>query len=184
MYCYLLHHHQSYPPSALLHHQSCNHIPCNLLVLMSPPSSCNAAALQHWCRHHFHCDAATAPMLPCYCCHTSSTTKLLLPPRCRVCRRVTTKLPPLPLPPRHHHRHHRRRRCQAATAATKLLLLLLSKEFYNMTDIEFVQLSWLFRLGIEFLHGGMLPIFDALDLQPYSHDFFSKISRTFFASRN
>ncbi len=34
------------------------------------------------------------------------------------------------------------------------------KELCNMTDIEFVQLSHLFRLGVKFLHGGMLPIFD------------------------
>jgi hypothetical protein len=36
------------------------------------------------------------------------------------------------------------------------------KELCNMTDIDFVQLSQLFQLGIIFLHGGMLPIFDAL----------------------
>jgi hypothetical protein len=36
------------------------------------------------------------------------------------------------------------------------------KEFCNMTDIDFVQLSQLFRLGIEFSHGGMLPIFNTL----------------------
>ncbi len=56
------------------------------------------------------------------------------------------------------------------TAATKLQPLPLStlqdkfdneKEFCNMTDIDFVRLSQLFQLGIEFLHGGMLPIFDA-----------------------
>jgi hypothetical protein len=35
------------------------------------------------------------------------------------------------------------------------------KELCNMT-IDFVQLSQLFQLGVEFLHGGMLPIFDAL----------------------
>ncbi len=57
------------------------------------------------------------------------------------------------------------------TAATKLPPTPLStlqdkfdneKEFCNMTDIDFVRLSQLFRLGIEFSHGGMLPIFDAL----------------------
>jgi hypothetical protein len=36
------------------------------------------------------------------------------------------------------------------------------KELCYMTDIDFVQLSHLFQLGIEFLHRGMLPIFDAL----------------------
>ncbi len=57
------------------------------------------------------------------------------------------------------------------TPATKLPPLLLStlhdkfdneKELCNMTDIDFVQLSQLFPLGVKFLHGGMLPIFDAL----------------------
>jgi hypothetical protein len=74
-----------------------------------------------------------------------------LPPlRCRVRQCVTTKLPPPPLPPRRRNCRHHHRRCQAATATTKLLPLLLSslqdkfdneKEFYNMTDIDFVQLS-------------------------------------------
>jgi hypothetical protein len=36
------------------------------------------------------------------------------------------------------------------------------KELCNMTEIDFVQLSQLFQLGVEFLHRGMLPIFDAL----------------------
>jgi hypothetical protein len=57
------------------------------------------------------------------------------------------------------------------TAATKLPLLPLStlldkfdneKEFCNLTDVDFVQLSQLFQLGVKFLHGGMLPIFNAL----------------------
>jgi hypothetical protein len=56
-------------------------------------------------------------------------------------------------------------------ASTKLLLLLFStlqdkfdneKEFCNNADIDCVRLSQLFRLGVEFLHGGMRPIFDAL----------------------
>jgi hypothetical protein len=87
-------------------------------------------------------------MLPHYCHHTAATTKLLPPLRCHVCRHVTTKLPPLPLPP--HCRHHHPRRCQAAIATTKLLPLPLStlqdkfdneKKFCNMTVIDFVQLS-------------------------------------------
>ena len=57
------------------------------------------------------------------------------------------------------------------TPATKLPPSLLStlhdkfdneKELCNMTDIDFIQLSQLFQLGVEFLHGGMLPIFDTL----------------------
>jgi hypothetical protein len=137
---------------------------------MLPPSCCHAAALQHWYRHHCRY-AAAAPMLPHYCCHTAVTTRLLPPPRCCVRRRVTTKLPPLPLPPRCRHCCHHRQRCQATTAATKLLPLPLStlqdkfdneKEFCNMTDIDFVRLFQLFWLGVEFLHGGMLLIFDAL----------------------
>ncbi len=31
-----------------------------------------------------------------------------------------------------------------------------------MTDVDFFRLSGLFQLGIKFLHGGMLSIFDAL----------------------
>ncbi len=138
---------------------------------MLPQSCCHAAALQHWCHQHFCCDAATAPILPCYCRHTLATTTLLPPPCCHVHRHVTTQLLPPPLPPCHHHHLHCRRQCQAVTAATKRLPLPLStlqdkfddeKEFCNMTDIDLVQLSWLFQLGIEFLHGGMLPIFEAL----------------------
>jgi hypothetical protein len=110
-------------------------------------------------------------MLPRYCRHITATAMLLPPLRCHVCRCVTIKLPPPPLPPHCRHRHHRPRRCQAAAAATKLLPLPLStlqdkfdneKEFCNMTDIDFVQLSCLFRLGVKFLHGGVLPIFNAL----------------------
>jgi hypothetical protein len=36
------------------------------------------------------------------------------------------------------------------------------KEFCNNADIDCVQLSQLFQLGVGFLHGGMHPIFDAL----------------------
>jgi hypothetical protein len=85
--------------------------------------------------------------------------------------RVTTKLPTLPLPPRSRHRHHHCRHCQPATASTKLPLLPLStlqdkfdneKEFYNNADIDCVQLSQLFQLGVKFLHGAMHPILDDL----------------------
>jgi hypothetical protein len=89
----------------------------------------------------------------------------------RVHRRVTTKLPPPPLPPCRRHHHHRRRRCQPTTASTKLLMMPLytlqdkldnEKEFCNNADIDCLQLFQLFRLGIEFSHGGMHPIFNAL----------------------
>ncbi len=146
---------------------------------MSPPSCCHAAALQHWCPHHRCCAAAAAPMLPHYCRHSAATTRLLPPPRCRVCHRVTTKLPPPPLPLCCRHCCHHRWRCHAATAATKLPPLLLStlwdkfdneKEFCNMTDIDFIRLSWLFQLDVEFSHGGMLPIFDALVYLSFYHN--------------
>jgi hypothetical protein len=110
-------------------------------------------------------------MLPRYCRHTVATTTLLPPPHYRVRCRVTTKLPPLPLPPHRRHRCHRCRHCQPATAATKLPPLPLSilqdkfdneKEFCNNEDVDFVQPSQLFQLGVKFLHGGMLPIFDTL----------------------
>ncbi len=115
-------------------------------------------------------------MLPCCCLAT-----LIPPPPPLCCRRrpnanpvrchVTIKLPPLPLPPFCRHRHHHHRRCQPTTASTKLPPLPLStlqdkfdneKEFCNNADIDCVQLSWLFQLGVKFLHGGMHPIFDAL----------------------
>jgi hypothetical protein len=135
---------------------------------MSPPSCCHAAAVQHCCCHHRHCAATTATMLPRCCRHTATTATLLPPPRCQLRCCVTIKLPPPPLPPRRRHCH---RHCQAATAATKLPLLPLStlqnkfdneKEFCKMTDVDFFWLSQLFQPGIEFLHGEMLPIFDAL----------------------
>ncbi len=114
-------------PSALLHCQSRSHIPYYPLVLMSSPSYCHAAALQHWSRHHRRFAAAASPMLTCYCRHTTTTAMLLPPPRCPVRRRVTNKLPPPPLPPsRHCHHHHRRRHYQAAAATTKLPPLPLS----------------------------------------------------------
>ncbi len=71
-------------------------------------------------------------------------------------------------------------------AATKLPLLPLStlqvkfdneKEFCNMTDRDFVQLSQLFGFGIKFLHGGMLPIFDALVYLSYIIIIFNQINR-------
>jgi hypothetical protein len=70
-------------------------------------------------------------------------------------------------PRRRHHYWH----CQAAAATTKLLPLPLSTlqdmfdneiEFCKMTDVDFVQLSQLFRPGVEFLQGGLLPILNAL----------------------
>jgi hypothetical protein len=115
-------------------------------------------------------------MLPC--CRLAALMPPPLPLCCRrhpnagrVCRRVTTKLPPMSLPPRHHHRHHHRRHCQPATASTKLPSSPLStlqdkfdneKEFCYNADIYCIQLYRLFRLGVEFLHGGMCPIFYAL----------------------
>jgi hypothetical protein len=98
-------------------------------------------------------------MLPRYCRHITTIATLLPPPRCRVCCRVTLKLPPSPLPPHCHHCHHRCWRCQAAAATTKLLPLPLStlqdkfdneKEICNMTDVDFIRLSHLFRLGVKF----------------------------------
>jgi hypothetical protein len=69
-------------------------------------------------------------------------------------------------PYRHcHHRHHH------TTASTKLPLLPFSTlqdkfdneiEFCNNADIDCVRIYQLFQLGVEFLHGGMRPIFDAL----------------------
>jgi hypothetical protein len=111
-------------------------------------------------------------MLPRECRHITAPATLLPPLHCRVCRSVTIKLLPPPLPPHCRHCHHCRQCCQASAAATKLPLLPLStlqdkfdneKELCNMTDVDFVQLSCsLFQLGIKFSHEGMLPIFDAL----------------------
>ncbi len=135
---------------------------------MSPPSCCHAATKQHCFHHCCRYAAPAATMLPCCYCHTTPITKLLPPPHCYVRHHVATKLPPPPLPPCHC--WHRCCCCQAAVT-TKLLLLPLftlhdrfddEKEFCKMTDIDFFQLSCLFRLGVEFLHRGMLPIFDAL----------------------
>ncbi len=139
------------------------------LILMSPPSCCHAATTQHSRCHRNRCAAATTPILPCCCPHTAATTMLVLPLCCHLCSRVATTLPPPPLPPRCHHRC--RRRCQAAAAAAKLPPSSLStlwdrfddeKELCKMTGVDFFQLSQLFQLGIKFLHGGMLSIFDAL----------------------
>jgi hypothetical protein len=100
---------------------------------------------------------------------------LLPPPCCCVRRRVAIKLPPPPLPP---HRRCRRRRCQAATA-TKLCHSPLSrlrdrfddeKEFCKMTDDDFFKLSHLLWLGVEFLHRGVLPIFNALVYLSLNHN--------------
>ncbi len=138
-------------------------------ILMSPPSSCHADAAQHCCHHHRHCAATAATMLPRCCHHTDATATPLLPLRCcLVRRRVTTKLLPLPLPPCRYHCHLR---CQAATVTTKLLPLPLStlwdrfddeKVFCKMTYIDFSQLFWLFQPDVNFLHGGILSIFDTL----------------------
>jgi hypothetical protein len=149
---HLLLHCQSFPPSALLHHKSRNYIPII-------PCSHVATIVLPCCRL-----AALIPPPPLLCCRRC-------PNAGRVRRRVTTKLPPPPLSPCRRHCHHQRRRCQPATASTKLPPLPLlklqdkfdnEKEFCNNADIDCIQLSWLFRLGIEFLHGGMHPIFDAL----------------------
>ena len=59
----------------------------------------------------------------------------------------------------------------AAAATTKVPPLPLStlqdrfdneKLFCKMTEVDFFPLSQLFRPGVKFLHGGMLPIFDAI----------------------
>ncbi len=143
---HLLLHCQSSFPSALHYHQSHKYLFYNPLFS---------------CRHH------RAAMLP-PCSTDTATTAAVLPPSPqagRVRHRIITKLPPPPLPPRHRHCHHH------ATASTKLPLLLFStlqdkfdneKEFCNNADIDCVRFSQLFRLGVEFLHGGMRPIFDAL----------------------
>ncbi len=153
MDCHLLLHRQSSPQSALLHHQSRNYKP------IIPRSHVATIVLQCCCL------AALIPPPPplCCCCRPNAG---------HVRRHVTTKLPQPPLPLRRRHRHHHRQRCQPATASTKLPPLPLStlqdkfdndKEFCNNADIDCVQLSWLFRLGIKFLHGGMCPIlFNAL----------------------
>jgi hypothetical protein len=91
------------------------------------------------------------------CCRLAA---LMLPPLPLCCRRhpnagrfrrrVTTKLPPPPLPPHRCHCHHHRMHCQPATVSTKLPPLLLftlqdkfdnEKEFCNNADIDCVQLS-------------------------------------------
>ena len=138
------------------------------LILMSLPSCCHTAAVQHCHPRWRCCAAATATMLPRCCRHTAAITLLLPPPRCCLCCCVATKLPPPPLPPcRRHRRHH----CQAAASAAKLPPLRLStlwdrfddeKEFWKMTDIDFFWLSQLFWPGIKFSHWEMLSIFNAL----------------------
>jgi hypothetical protein len=145
---------------------------------MLPPSCFHAAATQQSCCHCGRCVATAATMLPRFCHHLSATTTLLPPPRCWVCRRVATKLPLpplLPLPPCHHHCHPH---CQAHAATTKLLPLLLStlqdrfdnkEEFCKMTDVDFFQLTQLFQPGVKFLHGEMVPIFDALVYLSLNH---------------
>jgi hypothetical protein len=104
------------------------------------------------------CFAALILPPPLLCCRRRSNAG-------RVNRRVTTKLSPLSLLPRRRHRHHH------ATASTKLLPLPLStlrdkfdneKEFCNNAGTDYIQLSQLFQVGIEFLHGGMRSIFNAL----------------------
>ncbi len=98
---HLLLHCQSSPPSALLHHQSCNYktiIPCSHVATIMLPC-CHLAAL-------------IPPPPPLCCCRR--------PNGGRVHRCVTTKLPSPPLPPCRRHCHHHHRHCQPATASTKL----------------------------------------------------------------
>ncbi len=127
---------------------------CHQTALLTP--------LLPLCCHHCH-----NAMLPCCYRHTTAIAMLLPPPRYCVHSHVATKVPPPPVPPPRHHRPH----CSQAATTTKLLPLPLStlcnrfddeKEFCKMTDVDFFELSCLFQLGVEFLHRGMLPIFDAL----------------------
>jgi hypothetical protein len=130
----------------VLLHQLCFIVSAVITYLITPCS--HVATIMLPCCHL----AALMPPPPplYYCRYTAATTRLLPSPRCHVRPHVTTKLPPLPLPPcRHHHRHHCQH-CQAATATTKLPPLPLStlrdkfdneKEFCNMTDIDFVRHS-------------------------------------------
>ncbi len=142
---------------------------------MLPPSCCHAAATQHWCPHRHRCAAAATTMLPRSCLHTAATAMLLPLPLCGLCCNVVTKLLPPQLPPRC---RHRRRCCQAATITTKLPPMPLStlwdrfddgKELCKMTDIDFFWLSQLFWLGVKFLHGGMLSIFNTLVYLSLNH---------------
>jgi hypothetical protein len=138
----------------------------HIAAIMLP--CCRCAALP---RHQRRCAAAAATMLPCCCRHTAATATLLpLLLRCHLHCCVAAKLPPLPLHPRC---CHRRCHCchQAAAAAAKLLPPPLStlwdrfvdeKELCKMTDVDFFWISGLSWLGVEFLHGGMLLIFNAL----------------------
>ncbi len=154
MYHHLLLHCQSSPPSAL----KCFIISLVITYLIIPCSHVTTIVLPYYRL------AALIPPTPPLCCRRRPNTG-------RVHCHVTTKLPPPPLLPRCCHHHHHRWHCQPATASTKLPLLPLStlqdkfdneKEFCNNADIDCVQLSWLFQLGIEFSHGGMHPIFDVL----------------------
>ncbi len=139
------------------------------LILMLPLSCCHAVAMQHCRPHCGRCAATAATMLPRRCRHPATTIAMLPPPpRCSLPCSITIKLPQLPLLLR---RRHCRCHCQAATATTKLPPLSPStlwdrfddeKELCKMTDVDFFQLSWLFQLGLKFLHGGMLSILNAL----------------------
>ncbi len=141
---------------------------------MSPPRCCHAAAtalLLRCCHRCRRCAAAAATISLCYRRHAATATTIPWPPCC--CRHrcyVAVNLLPLPLPPCCRHRpccrHH-----QAAAAAAKLppppLCTLWDrfddvKELYKMTDVDFFQLSQVLWLGVKFLHGRMLSIFDAL----------------------
>jgi hypothetical protein len=129
---------------------------------MSPLSCCHAAAVQHCRCHRCRCAAAATTMLPRCCRHTAATATLLPPPcflppllcchQAATTATATMQPPPLPLLPSCHRCHYLH--CEICFDD--------EKELCMMIDIDFFQLSWLFQLGIEFLHGEMLSVFNAL----------------------
>jgi hypothetical protein len=111
-------------------------------------------------------------LLPCSTDIATTTAVLLPPPQCWPCpppcyhqaaptATATPLLPPPPPPPALPTCH-----CLHQAAAVAVISLQdkfdNEKELYNNADIDCIQLSQLFRLGVKFLHGGMRPIFDTL----------------------
>jgi hypothetical protein len=116
MYCHLLLHRQSSPPSALLLCQSCNHIPyipmfscCHHHVAMLLPCSTDAAT------------TATVLPPPPQCCHTTATT---LPPKLGCCHHHAAVSAAV-LPPSCRHRYCHQATATAATTASIAKLPLL-----------------------------------------------------------